>query len=289
MANNLLDKTQDQLLKYALKYYKINCKRACNISDPKLLSEKIQWYTFFYKNPLCPYIVDKVTFKDYVKEKIGEGYTIPLIASWKSVDEFEKDWWGETLPKEFCLKSNLQSDGKCIRIIHDKDSVDFAELKKEISEWLKPENTNMNSLARNFYMSTPQVLAEKFMSNYKDQLYDYKFYCFDGYVHCVCSSKEHFVDEHYPITYFDTSWNMLDVQSGDHKVEFIPKPPHFEKMLELAKLLSKGFPFIRVDFFDTEEKLYVAELTFNPGGGFFNFNPISFDREMGDLFVIPKI
>ena len=49
MANNLLDKTQDQLLKYALKYYKINCKRACNISDPKLLSEKIQWYTFFYR------------------------------------------------------------------------------------------------------------------------------------------------------------------------------------------------------------------------------------------------
>ena len=289
MANNLLDKTQDQLLKYALKYYKINCKRACNISDPKLLSEKIQWYTFFYKNPLCPYIVDKVTFKDYVKEKIGEGYTIPLIASWKSVDEFEKDWWGETLPKEFCLKSNLQSDGKCIRIIHDKDSVDFAELKKEISEWLKPENTNMNSLARNFYMSTPQVLAEEYMSNFENLLCDYKFFCFEGNPYCMYVAENDFENSQYPITFYRLDWTRIDVQYGQHQTKEFTKPNHYEEMIEIAKKLSKGFPFVRVDFFDTEQKLYVAELTFNPGGGFFNFNPISFDREMGDLFVIPKI
>lgn len=287
MANNLIDKTQEQLEKYALKYYKISLKKQCNIDDPKLLSEKIQWYTFRYKNPLFPYIVDKVTFKKYIKDILGDGYTIPLIASWKTVEEFETAWNSDILPKEFCLKSNLQSDGKCIKIIHNKDLVNFKDLKKEVAEWFKPENTNINSLARNFYDSVPQVFAEKFMSNYKDQLYDYKFYCFDGYAHCICSSKEHFEDEHYPITYFNLKWEMLDVQSGNHRVEFIPKPKHFEQMVELAQKLSKGFPFVRVDFFDTDEQLYVAELTFNPGGGFFNFKPESFDREMGDLFKLP--
>ena len=194
------------------------------------------------------------------------------------------------MPKEFCLKSNLQSDGRCIKIIHDKDAVDFEQLKAEVSEWLKPENTNINSLARNFYESTPQILAEEYMSNFEDQLYDYKFFCFNGVPYCMYVAIEHFSGDLYPVSFYDLDWNKMDVTYGKHpQADAIDKPKHFEKMIEYAKLLSKDFPFVRVDFFDTEDKLYLAELTFNPGGGFTPYYPLEFNKKMGDLFILPQI
>ena len=64
-------------------------------------------------------------------------------------------------------------------------------------------------------------------------------------------------------------------------------PKHLHEMLELSKVLSKGFPHLRVDFFDTDEKLYVAELTFFTGGGYSYYDPQSFNVQMGNLFKLP--
>ena len=58
-------------------------------------------------------------------------------------------------------------------------------------------------------------------------------------------------------------------------------------MIEKSKKLSKGFPFIRVDFFDTEEHLWIAEMTLYPGGGFSPYNPNSFNIKLGELFNLP--
>ena len=183
MIKNLLNISHEKLMDYALKYYKIAIGKKCDIYNPVLFTEKILWYTYLYNNPICPYIVDKVTFKQYIKDKLGDGYTIPMFGSWKTIEEFEKAWFSAELPNEFCLKANLQSDGRNILIIHDKRKTNFEDIRKEVTEWLKPENTLMNSYARDFYMSVPQVLAEEYMSNFKDQLYDYKFFCFDGKCH----------------------------------------------------------------------------------------------------------
>ena len=288
MANNLIDKTQEQLIKYTKKYYKIAHGKNLDLDNPVFFTEKEQWYTFFYKNPLCSYIVDKVTFKTYIEEKLGPGHTIPMYAHWDNIQDFEKSRISSELPKEFCLKANLQSDGRCIKIIHDKDAVDFEALKKEVAEWLKPENTNINSLARNFYMSKPQILAEAFMANFQEQLYDYKFYCFNGTVHCVYVAQDHFGKDGSHISFYDLDWNKLKVQYGNHIVGDAPRPKHFALMKEYAHMLSKDFPFVRVDFFDTDEQLYLAELTFNPGGGFTPYHPEEFNKEMGDLFQLPK-
>ncbi|MBO7470491.1 MAG: hypothetical protein J6T78_01375 [Bacteroidaceae bacterium] len=288
--NNLLNKTQEQLIKYSMKYYKIAHKRECNFSNPRLFTEKIQWYTFHYHNPLCPYIVDKITFKDYIESKLGKGYTISLIASWQSIEEFEKSW--EQLPQRFCLKSNLSSDGRNIRVVLDKNAENFAEIREEVAKWFLPENTNINSLARNFYDRPPRVLAEEYMSNFEDQLYDYKFFCFDGKPMIMYVAIEHFKGERYetyPISFYDLDWNRLDVTYGHHaRAREVPRPNHFEEMKSMAQKLSKDFPFVRVDFFDTGEKLYVAELTFNPGGGFIPYLPVEFDEYMGSLFNLPE-
>ena len=59
-------------------------------------------------------------------------------------------------------------------------------------------------------------------------------------------------------------------------------------MIALAKKVSKDFPFVRVDFFEIDDKVYFSELTFYPGGGFNKINPPSVDRQWGSYIKLPE-
>lgn len=52
----------------------------------------------------------------------------------------------------------------------------------------------------------------------------------------------------------------------------IPKPKTFDKMIEFSGILSKDMPFVRVDFYEVNGKLYFGELTLYPASGFKNLN-----------------
>lgn len=267
-----------------MRLYKIGMGYGFDIGKPRTFTEKIQWYKMFYREDLG-YMVDKVAFKNYISKELGDGWTIPIIGSWTSIEDLERDW--ESLPEEFCLKSSSCDDGKNIKFIHHKSGVSFKKLKRELRTWLDPMNTLQNSNCIAYKNVVPKILAEQFMSNFKDQLYDYKFFCFDGQPYCMYVATEHFDKENYPITFYDLEWNIMPIRYGSHETATVPRPPHFEDMKEIAKKLSAGHPFLRVDFFDTEDKLYLAELTLYPGGGVVPYHPDAFNEEMGDKFHIP--
>lgn len=258
-----------------------------DLKNPKTFTEKLQWYKLYFKGDgHLERIVDKYLFKDYIKEHLGEGYTIPLLGIWTDINHLEKDW--SSLPEEFCLKSTLQSDGNCIKFIHNKSSIPFDTIKKELKEWLNPKKTLINSFCKAYYNATPRILAEEYMQNVKDQLFDYKFFCFDGEPYCIYTAVEHFSEKGSTITFYDLNWKKMDVQYGNHEVGDLPKPIHYEEMLAISQKLSKGYPFIRVDFFDTKDKLLLAELTLYPGGGNTPFKPDSFNELLGELFKLPS-
>lgn len=273
------------LLKYAnMQSYKKHFGYEFDYNHPKNFTEKIQWYKFNYQHIDMLKIVDKYEFKNYIKLKLGEGYTISVFGVWDSVEAFRKDW--SILPDKFCLKSTLSSEGNNIKVII-KQETDLNELCSQIESWFDKRNTLVNSYCCGYHKGIPRILAEEYKESVKNQLYDYKIFCFDGKPFCIYAAAEHFMDEHYPISFYDFEWNMMDVKYGEHRNEFVPKPKHLEKMKELALQLSQGFPYIRVDFFDTDDKLYLAEMTFYPGGGFSQYSPSTFNDYLGDLFVLP--
>lgn len=53
-------------------------------------------------------------------------------------------------------------------------------------------------------------------------------------------------------------------------------------MIELAESLSKDIPFIRVDFYEVNGKIYFGELTFYPASGFDRFTPEHWDYRFGN-------
>ena len=89
--------------------------------------------------------------------------------------------------------------------------------------------------------------------------------------------------------YFDMDFNWLDLKWGyEHAVVKPLKPTNFEKMKELAAILSKDIPELRVDFYEVDNKIYFGELTFFDGSGFGKFIPDKFDGVLGDWIELPE-
>ncbi|MBR0526653.1 MAG: hypothetical protein IJJ98_08180 [Prevotella sp.] len=257
-----------------------------DIRHPKTFTEKLQWYKLFYEgNGKLIELVDKYLFKQYIRERLGDGYTIPLYGMWTSIEDLKNDW--DSLPEEFVLKSNLQSDGKFIKFIHKKSEVDFNSLEEEFQKWLNPKFLLVNGFCKAYHDGVPRIIAEQYLENVKDQLFDYKLFCFDGKPYCMYVATEHFMEDNYPITFYDIDWKKLDVQYGSHQNSDIPKPKHYDEMKKISEVLSRDLPFVRVDFFDTDDHLYVAELTLYPGGGYTPYKPESFNEKLGEMFKLP--
>ena len=58
-------------------------------------------------------------------------------------------------------------------------------------------------------------------------------------------------------------------------------------MVELANKLAKPFPFVRVDFYELNDKLYIGEMTFYPGGGYGKYEPLEWDYQLGEWLTLP--
>ena len=59
-------------------------------------------------------------------------------------------------------------------------------------------------------------------------------------------------------------------------------------MVRLAKLLSKGMPHVRVDFYDINGKIYFGEFTFFHFSGNVPFEPDEWDYRVGEWLQLPK-
>lgn len=276
---------QEKFIKGVMDCYERHMGYRFDLNNPILFNEKLQWYKIFYQRNDFAQITDKVLFKDYIKNKLGDGYTIPMLGFWDNIKDLEKDW--NSLPLKFVLKSNLSSDARGVLIIEDKNKIDFKKIKSIAKSWLKPWNTLLNSWDYRFYNSTPKILAEQFMQDEFGELRDYKFFCFNGFVPYFCVDYGRMKDHHR--VFFDANKNKTNISVSSFAFEKdreINLPTNIDEMFKIARRLSAGFPFIRVDFFSCNEKIYISELTFAPGGGVSPY-PEDFQRELGSYFDLP--
>lgn len=267
--------------------FELQNKRKVDLDNPKRFSDKIIWYKLFYKNKNFEKLVCKERFKDFVKETVGDGYTAKLYGAWTNVDDI--DW--DSLPKRFVLKSNCSSFGSNIIFVENKDEENIEELKVKMRPWLDFKNTAVNSYSRAYYYVTPKIMAEELLGEIRKQPVDYKIFCFYGEPTYCYSAFEHFdngVAQSSKIAMYNMDWNVLPVMYKKSQCVPVEKPKHFEEMKEIAAKLSKGIPFVRVDFYDTDDRLLLGEMTLYSGGLANRFTPDAFDFEMGSHFVLPK-
>ena len=259
-------------------------RRKLDLRHPSTFTEKLQWLKLNYRNPLYTRLVDKYEVKQYVAEKIGEEYIIPTLGVYESFDEIDFD----KLPDSFVLKCTHDSGG--LVIVKDKSKLDIASARKTIE----------SSLKRNFYLQSrewpyknvkPRIIAESYMEDSKTaELRDYKFFCFDGEVKAMFIATERQKQgEDVKFDFFDADFNHLPFRQGhDHAAVMPEKPVCFDEMKKLAGELSKGFPEVRIDFYEVDGRVYFGEFTFFHFGGFMKFEPEEWDRKFGEWIKLPE-
>ncbi len=253
-----------------------------NLDNPKTFNEKIQWLKLYYHDPLMTKCADKVGVRDYIAEKIGSEYLIPIIGVYDSVDDI--DW--DKLPNKFVAKVNWGS-GQNI-ICKDKAKLDINDAKQKLRQWMRPESNHYYNFLEWVYKDIePKIIIEEFLDTKGDDLPDYKFMCYNGRPKNLFVCTERSVK--LKTTWFDTNWNKLPFKRlHDASDKEISCPKKFDKMLHIARTLSEPFPFVRVDFFEFGSQLFVGELTFFPGNGTEPFTPVEWDRKIGDLLQLPQ-
>ncbi len=283
LASRNILKINDE--KYLKIIYKIIMGKQLNLENPITFNEKINWLKLYDRKEIYTIMVDKYLVKNWVASKIGEEYIIPTINVYNSWKEINFD----DLPNQFVLKCNHDSGGNIV--CQDKKNLDFQKAKKKIKKTLR---RNFYYLAREWpYKNVDKkIIVEKYMSDDKQKkgLIDYKFMCFHGkakYIF-VCQNRESKFGV--TIDILNTKWEKLPYRRKNHNSsKNIIKPKNYELMIQLAEKLAENVPFLRVDFYEINYKVYFGEMTFYPGGGLEKFEPEDFDKILGDSLEIGGI
>ncbi|NLO37238.1 MAG: glycosyl transferase [Clostridiaceae bacterium] len=249
-----------------------------NLKNPRRFSEKLQWLKLHDRNPLYTQIVDKYAVRDFIRDRIGDEYLIPLVMVCESVDDINWD----ALPAAFALKC---THGSGFNIIcGDKSKLDIKDAKRKLKKWMRI-NWFYQGREWPYKKVTPKIICEKFMSETKNPPDDYKVMCFGGVPRYIQLHKGRFVAHQMEI--FDVNWNRIPLGSKFIQVDQpTPKIEILDQLLDVAKKLSQGFRFVRVDLFVVDSKIYFNELTLYDGSGFLRFNPDEYDFSFGDLIDV---
>ena len=244
-----------------------------NLDDPKTLNEKLQWFKVHVRDPRITMCADKYAVRDYVAEKIGEQYLVPLYGVYDSIEEIDIT----QLPEQFVLKPN-----------HESGRVIICRNKKEM-DWVKTADLLNNWLHENYYYEwgewgykniPPKIICEKLLTA---DIVDYKFFCFKG-VSKLIQIIGNRRNGSYSLCNFDIDFNFIPNNRIDNFHTVLKKPERWEEMLEIAHVLSEDFPFVRVDLYDINGAIYFGELTFTPANGMDPYLPVGWDLKMGQLF-----
>ena len=263
--------------------YKNVFNKELDLEEPKTFNEKLQWLKLYDRKNIYTTMVDKYEAKQYVSNIIGKEYIIPTYDVYEKFEDIDF----EKLPNQFVLKTTHDSGG--LVICRDKKTFNYKKAKTKLNKDLK-KNYYLNGREWPYKNVHPRIIAEKYMQNKEEkELKDYKFYCFNGkplflYVSEGLENHKTARISFYDIDYNEVPFSRTDYQQFEEKPK---KPVNFEKMKELAEKLSKGHAFLRVDFYEINNKIYFGELTFTPNSGLMLFKPKEYDEILGNLIELP--
>ena len=204
-----------------------------------------------------------------------------MIGAWDRAEDIEWD----KLPDQFVLKCN---HGCAYNIVvSDKKTLDKKTTEKQLNTWLKEDFGAFNIELHYSKIKPHKIICEEFLGA---NITDYKFFCFNGEPKFIYVSNDLIHDRQAQIGFFYLDGSKMPLTRDDYTdIPEVKLPSFFNEMLDMAKDLSKDFPFVRVDFFLANDTYYFAELTFTPSAAMMPFNPDKYDLEWGKMLDISEL
>jgi len=257
-----------------------NFGRKPDLQNPKTYNEKMQWLKLNDRTPLHTQCADKYRVRDYVREKVGEEYLVPLIMHTKLL----KDIKPENIPNyPVIIKANHDSSGGSII------------LDKEKTNWTIVRNKLYKSLHINYYTKykewqykniEPRIIVEKLLQHDDGSIpFDYKMHYFNGELVFTQVDLDRFTNP--TRNFYDVDWNFMDIELIHKNGPALEKPSCYEEMKKVSKALAQDFCYLRVDLYIVNNKIFFGELTFHSGSGFDAFTQEEWDLKFGNMLKLP--
>lgn len=260
--------------------YKRAIGRTLKWSNLNAYTEKMQWAKFYDSTPIKTTLSDKYLVREWVAEKIGEQYLIPLLGVWDRFSDIQFD----KLPNQFVLKTNHGSGS--VIVVKDKTSLNITEVGRNFNDWMSIDYAYATGFELQYSNINRKIIAEKYLETDLGELQDYKFLCFDGKPYYCWVDLGRFGNHTRNV--YDLNWELQpwNQYTYGNSANPIPKPKNFDKMVELATSLCQGFSHVRVDLYNVDGTIYFGEMTFTNGCGFDRIVPDEYDFTLGELWNI---
>lgn len=247
-------------------YSKIFNGKKPDLKAPKNLIEKIYWMELNCDTSLWTKCADKYRMREYVEE-CGYGEYLPkLYAKWDKAEEIDFT----DLPKEFVLKAN---DGcGTVYVVKDKSKEDVNKVRKMVKQWMRLPHFGYMNAQLHYLPIKSCIIAEELLHQGEEldrlspnSMVDFKFWSFAGDVESCLITYNRSSNSH-NVALYDKEWNDIShhvTKRGNYdKTKKFSKPICFDEMTEIASVLSRTFPEMRVDFYITDKnKPVIGELT----------------------------
>ena len=249
--------------------------RKLDWENPKTYNEKIHVSKLYMPTPLKTRLADKFAAREWIAERIGSEYLVPLLGVYDSFDDIDFD----ALPDKFVIKCT--HDSKSVTVVRDKSKINMGMLRAKYEGFLK-RDWGMMTLEMHYRDIPRKIIIERYIG---DVINEYKFYCFGGRpYYCFVTFGRRDVD--LSISFYDMDWVLQPFTRPDHKTHnaTVPRPAEYDRMKELAAKLCVGFDHVRVDLYLVEGRIYSGEMTFATANGFGRLDPDEWDYRLGELW-----
>ncbi len=258
--------------------YVMRHRRLPNLFRPRRFNDKILMRIMFDRRPVLATMADKYAVREHVRARIGDT-SLPALLH---VTTDPRTIPFDTLPDSFVVKPTHGANW--VRVVRDKSGLDREELIATCNGWL----------ARNYHAVTrewayrdviPRILVEELVDDgHGITPNDYKLFVFDGRTAFILVIMGRFEERSHVMMTPD--WQPVDVTWIYAGRRGTPPPPpvHLSGMLQAARRLGRDLDFVRIDFYDTPDKLFFGELTATPGCGLERCEPDTFDRTLGSYW-----
>ena len=247
--------TRDNIYKKELiKLWSLKNKKTLNLEKPRTFDEKIQWLKIYDSTPIKTILSDKYLVRDWIAEKIGEQYIIPLLGTYEKFTDIDF----EKLPNKFVIKCN-HGNGYTI-IVTEKSQLNLTKTKIQVDKWMNENYAFKSIIDLQFRNIKRKIIIEKYMDNKNE---DYELLCLYGKPKLILIERDRNI--HQIINILDLNSKKLSYKWNNryYIVDSLEKRKYLEEMIDLAFRLSTGFIFVKVDFFIMNSKIYFNKMDFS--------------------------
>jgi hypothetical protein len=249
-----------------------------NYENPRAFSEHTQAYMLRCRDPILQIAADKAATRDYVREVVGERYLVPSFGVWEQAEDVPL----QDIDRPFVLKATVGSG--MVLFVDPRQPMNVPVIQAALRKWLRMDYSRLHrewaykGLKR-------KIIAEQALLDSNGQApADYKAYVIGGRVRFIQVDRGRFGQ--HTRNLYSRDWQPLKARLTLENHEVDAKPPRLDELVDVAEKLAQPFEFLRVDFYVSDEWLYIGELTNYSGAGFERFIPYSFDVELGGYWKI---